>query len=81
MASRAVHLEVDASLDTDACIIALRRLISRRGQVKHLMSDNGTNFIEADREFKEALTTFNQDRIQGALSQVGIKWSFNPPAG
>lgn len=81
MASRAVHLEVAASLDTDACINALRRFISRRGQVAHLTSDNGTNFIGADRELKEALTSLNQDRIQGALSQVGIRWSFNPPAG
>ena len=23
----------------------------------------------------------NQDRIQGALAQVGIQWRFNPPAG
>lgn len=81
MASRAVHLEVAASLDTDACINALRRFISRRGQVAHLTSDNGTNFIGADSELKEALASLSQDRIQGALSQVGIKWSFNPPAG
>lgn len=33
-AIRAVHLEVASSLDTDACLNAIRRLISRRGQVR-----------------------------------------------
>ena len=81
MASRAVHLEVAVSLDTDACINALRRFISRRGQVTSLTSDNGTNFIGADRAGGEALTALNQDRIQGALSHAGIQQNFNPPAG
>lgn len=81
MASRAIHLEVASSLETDACINALRRFISRRGQVKHLRSDNGTNFVGAQRELKEALASVNHDKIQGVLSQVGIRWSFNPPAG
>lgn len=81
MANRAVYLEVAPSLDTDACINALRRFISRRGQVEHLRSDNGNNFIGADRELKEALANLNQDKIQGVLSQAGIRWSFNPPAG
>lgn len=46
-----------------------------------LTSDNGTNFIGAQREMKEAVAALNKDRIQGALSQVGIRWCFNPPAG
>lgn len=81
MASRAIHLEVANSLETDACINALRRFISRRGQVTHLRSDNGTNFIGAQRELKEALAALNHEKIHGVLSQVGIRWSFNPPAG
>ncbi|XP_052407932.1 uncharacterized protein LOC127953079 [Carassius gibelio] len=81
MASRAVHLEVAYSLDTDSCINALRRFICRRGQVSHLRSDNGTNFVGAERELREALASLNHDRIDRALSRKGIKWSFNPPAG
>ena len=81
MTSRAVHLEVAYSLDTDSCISALRRFICRRGQVSHLRSDNGTNFVGAERELREALASLNHDCIERALSKKGIKWSFNPPAG
>lgn len=81
LASRAIHLEVAASLETDACLNALRRFISRRGQVTHLISDNGTNFIGADRELRKARGALNQQQIEGVLSQAGIRWSFNPPAG
>ena len=57
MASRAVHLEMAYSLDTSSCIHALRRFISRRGQVAHIRSDNGTNFVGAEQE----LTQFRQN--------------------
>lgn len=80
MASRAVHLEMAYSLDTSSCINALRRFISRRGQVLHLRSDNGTNFVGAERELREALSALNHKKIQGALLQSGVKWSFNTPA-
>lgn len=81
MASRAVHLEVAYSLDTNSCINALRRFICRRGQVSHMRSVNGTNFVGAERELREALASLNQHHIVKSLSQRGIKWSFNPPAG
>lgn len=79
LASRAVHLEVANSLDTDECINALRQFISRRGQDSHLLSENGTNFISASRELREALTALNHDQIQRALKPAGVDWKFNPP--
>ena len=80
LASRAVHLEMAHSLDTDLCINAHRRFICRRGQVNELRSDNGTNFIATEWELKEALKAWNQDKINKALQQKGVKWTFNPPA-
>lgn len=79
LASRAVHLEVASSLNTDACINALRRFVSRRGQVAHIQSDNGTNFVGADRELREALESLKHTQIADALRHIGIRWSFNPP--
>lgn len=34
--------------------------------------DNGTNFVGAERELKEALAALNQDQLKGALLQDGI---------
>lgn len=79
MASRAVHLEVASSLDTDSCINALRRFICRRGQVSHMRSDNGTNFTSSEKELRRALGELNQHKITKVLAHKGIKWSFNPP--
>lgn len=80
VASRAVHLDIAYSLDTDSCINALRRFLCRRGQVSRLRSDNGTNFIDAENELRKALADLNQSKIQKTLAHKGIKWSFNPPA-
>lgn len=77
--SRGVHLEVAHTLDTDSCIIAIRRFVCRRGQVRMIRSDNGTNFVSANRELKLAVKELNQDKTHGSLTQDGIQWSFNPP--
>lgn len=76
---RAVHIEVAHSLDTDSFIMALRRFISRRGQVKEIRSDNGTNLTGGEKELREALKEWNQETIHNHLLQKNIKWTFNPP--
>ena len=60
MASRAVHLEVAASLETSSCIDAIRRFVSRRGPVKEIYSDNGTNLVGACKELKNAIKELSQ---------------------
>lgn len=80
MSSRAVHLEMAYALDTDSCINALRRFISRRGQVTHIRSDNGTNLVGAKKDLQNAIAGWNSEKINNAMLQKGIQWSFNPPA-
>ncbi|XP_068735334.1 uncharacterized protein [Montipora capricornis] len=80
LVTRAVHLEVAKSLETDSFINALRRFIARRGPPSDIYSDNGTNFVGGDREFKQSLEEWNQSQISGYLSQKDIQWHFNPPA-
>ena len=58
---RAVHIEVADSLDTDSCINAILRFVSRRGQVTIMRSDNGNNFVGAEREMREAIQLFEQN--------------------
>eukprot|EP00105_Crassostrea_gigas_P034805 XP_019918953.1 PREDICTED: uncharacterized protein LOC105318561 [Crassostrea gigas] len=81
LASRAVHLEVAASLDTDSYINALRRVIARRGQVTKIRSDNGTNFVGAERELARSIQEWNQHQIQKSMLQKNVDWQLNPPAG
>ncbi|KAI7791514.1 hypothetical protein IRJ41_021689 [Triplophysa rosa] len=81
LAIRAIHIEVASSLDTDSCINVLRRFIARRGQVKELRSDNGTNLVGAERELRRAIEGWNLEQINETLLLKGIKWTFNPPTG
>lgn len=81
LAIRAVHIEVAASLDTDSFVNALRRFIARRGQIKEMRSDNGRNFVGAERELWEAIEVWNQAQINDFLLQKNIRWVFNPPTG
>ena len=81
LAIRAVHLEVASSLDTNACLHAIRRFIARRGQVREMYSDNGTNFRSADSEMRKLIKQWNTNKIEKHLLQRGVQWHFNPPAG
>ncbi|XP_066931171.1 uncharacterized protein [Clytia hemisphaerica] len=83
LASRAAHVETVNSLETDSFILALRRFMSRRGSVKYLRSDNGTNFVGADNEMKRELQKMDWDKVKDFL--VGqdcswVEWEFNPPS-
>ena len=81
LAIRAVHIEVAHSLDTNSFLMAIRRFIARRGQVKEIRSDNGTNFTSGERELHESINAWNHAKTHEALLQKDIKWVFNPPYG
>ena len=57
---RAVAREIVPNLDTDSCLNAFMRFIARKGKPIKLISDNGTNFVGADREFKEYVAAWNK---------------------
>ena len=78
-ATRAVHLDLVESLDTDSALLAISRFQARRGNVKEMWSDNGTNFRGADKELKAALRALDQAKMKAKLNVEGIKWFFNPP--
>ena len=79
MATKAIHLEVAHSLDSSSFIQALRRFIGRRGKPHIMYSDNGTNFVGAERELREGIQSWNQEAIADELLQENIEWHFNPP--
>jgi len=52
MATKAVHVELVSNLTSETFIAALKRIIARRGLIDHLYSNNGRNFVGANRELK-----------------------------
>ena len=56
--TRAVHLELVQSMNTDDFIMCLRRFINRRGEVSELRCDRGSNFVGAERELREEINSW-----------------------
>ena len=80
--SRAVYIEVTSNLTTDSFIQALRRLINKRGNVRMIRSDNGTNFVGASIELKRAFGKMDEKNINDFLMELGgewISWKRNSP--
>ena len=83
MASRAVHLEVYHTMETDSFLNALRQFVCRRGPIHQLRADQGSNFIGARQELQEALTKMDQGKIKTELLKRNCDWiefNFNAPA-
>ena len=80
MTTRAIHLELVHSMNTDSCILALQRFFARRGMPRVIRSDNGTNFVRSDKEIRQCFNNLNHVAIQQELAVKNIEWIFNPPA-
>ena len=78
LTTRAIHIEVVRSLNTDSCLVAVNRFIARGGKPATIISDNGTNFVGSARELKEYINSWNNDQITSDLAQRNIVWKFNP---
>ena len=72
MNSRAIHLELTTSLEADCFINVFRRFVNRRRSPKFMYSDNGTNFVGAEREIRQAIEKWNQCQIKDKLVPVGV---------
>ncbi|XP_075155406.1 uncharacterized protein LOC142228777 [Haematobia irritans] len=60
--------------------MAIRNFMARRGIPREFFSDNGTNFIGADRELREAIIHIDKNEIARKYTSSSTKWNFNPPA-
>jgi len=83
MATKAVHLDLCASLSTPDFIATLTRFVSRRGCPSHVFTDNGTNFLGAREEIRELQTLLESSKTRQAVtsfsSSNGIQWHNIPP--
>lgn len=69
MCTRAEHLEVVDSLEASAFLMAFFKFCVIRGNPAHLFSDNGTNFIGAQRELGKAIRRLNTKSINSSLAE------------
>ncbi|XP_047483301.1 uncharacterized protein LOC125035146 [Penaeus chinensis] len=74
MASRAIHLETANTLETDSFLSAYKRFIGRRGPVRQLRSDQGTNFVGAKNELQQCLQEMDQEKLKGELLKENCDW-------
>ena len=74
MASRDIHIEVAATLETDSFIHTLRRFLCQRGPIRQLQSHQRTNFVGARSELKEGLDRLDHTRIRNELQHHNCDW-------
>ncbi|GAB0093955.1 hypothetical protein DMENIID0001_091490 [Sergentomyia squamirostris] len=82
LVTKAVHLEAVTDLSTDAFLAALKRFIARRGKPALIMSDNGTNFVGAQRVLDKETARAAKlaaEKASKVLLEDGIEWKFIPP--
>ena len=74
LASRAVHIECTCSMDTNSFIQALRQFIARRGNTRFLRSDNGSNFVGAQKELENSFNEMGHQKVQYFLQNIGADY-------
>ena len=79
LVTRAVHLKVCQTLDTDSCLLAIIRSVSRRGYPELIISDSGSNFTSAKKMLDLSKISIDNDYIKSQLQQQNITWKMNPP--
>lgn len=78
MSTKAIHIELVSDLTAEACIAAFRRLIARRGNIKNIYSDNGTNFVKANKDLFQLCDTQFVNEFANELAKMGTTWNFSP---
>ena len=58
----------------------LRRFFAIRGQPAVMISDNGSQFVGAERELGEMVQGLSREEIQDFCTEKGMHWKFTTPA-
>lgn len=77
--SRAIHIEMLNDMSTDAFINGLRCFVALRGAVRQIKCDQGTNFVGAKNELKNALKEIDADRLTVFLAEKQCDFVLNAP--
>ena len=72
-------MELAHSLSTDSFLCAFRRFVAARGRPATVFSDNGSNFVAAEKELRDCLREWNLQRIEDYMAASETEWRFIPP--
>ena len=78
LTTRAVHVEIVPSMDASSCVMEVERFVSRRGIPAIFWSDNGTNFVGAEKELRDSIEKWIIFNIAAEIAHKGINLRFNP---
>ena len=59
MTTRSVHIDIVSSMATSSCVMGIEIFIARRGTPSVIWSDNGTNFVGAEKELLNCIQSWN----------------------
>ena len=81
LTTRAVYLDRAETLTTQDFLNILRRFIGIYGKPCTRNSDNGTNFVGAEKELVKSMKDLEKDsRLENWIKEKGIIWKFQPPS-
>ena len=76
--SRAVHIEVLETMESDSFICALRCFFAIRGPPTILRCDQGSNFVGAKSELDQGMKELDDRSIGRYVAMQNCQWLFNP---
>ena len=81
LVTRAVYLDLASSLSSDDFLLVLRRFIAIYGKPRQIFSDNGTNFVGAERDLRQEIEQLHStESTSKFMKQEAIDWHFQPAA-
>lgn len=80
MATKAFYIDLVSELTTECFLACLKRFVATRGKCTDMYSDNGKNFVGANKELREEFKRLISDpELLSYLAKDGTTWHFNPP--
>ena len=81
LTTRAVYLDLAPSLSSDDFLNVLRRFIATYGTPETMHSDNGTNFVGAEKELMGQMKIMQDSgELADWSNRKGMTWKFQPPS-
>ncbi|KAJ8036637.1 hypothetical protein HOLleu_20672 [Holothuria leucospilota] len=78
--TRAVHLELSVDCSTMEFLQVIRRFFAIRGQPVQILSDNGTQFVGAEKELRLMIQGWSDEQLKEFCAERQTEWKFTTPS-